>query len=106
MKDANQIAQEAARREGSAGFRESLQPPRPVGLRDDAPKPKRGTLTVWQDVHRMQNSEPWLIQCRDVTVDLSAPGMIIARDERSDAEIFCVVPGWYINFVPNRDEGE
>lgn len=101
-RDANQIAQEASRREGTSSFRESLQPPRPVGLRNDAPKPKRGTFTVWKDG---TTNFPPSTTFHDVTVRLDTPGAVILGSEEGSTYLLYPEPGWYCEFIPN-DEGE
>jgi hypothetical protein len=96
-RDANQIAQETARREqtGQGWTKGYPRNPNP-----------RGTLTIWSSIHVMKRGLDWMIQSEDVTIDVSKQGAIIAYDVNNDVEIFYTVPGWYVNFVPDRDEGE
>lgn len=94
-RDANQIAREQERREERVRLHEDA-PARPI---------VRGTLSVWRTLgHMHEGRDPW-IQSAHVHLDLNKPNMVIAYDERGDAEIFIPEPGMYLNFVPDR-EGE
>lgn len=94
--DANEMAARYARQE--AEKHEALPPA------SSAPQ-VRGTLTVWKSLEAMIQGQSWLTQSHNVVIDLSRPGLLIAYDDHGDAEIFSLLPGWYSNFVPNR-EGE
>jgi hypothetical protein len=45
-------------------------------------------------------------QSEHVTVQHTAAGWIITQDENGDTEMLVPFPGWYFNFVPDRDAGE
>lgn len=101
-KDPNQIASEFARREEREAL---LQPPRRV-----PPAPAAlptGTLSVWTDIANMAVGRNPIHQSEGITLDLSRPGLVIAvTPANGDVEVFVTQPGWYINFVPDRREGE
>jgi hypothetical protein len=91
-RDANQIAQEAARRE-------SLQPPRqPDPLQQ---RPQRGTLTVWRDG---DSAEQHSYQLEDVAVQVHPAGWVIAVSEDGSKCLLYPEPGWWVDFVPHRDD--
>lgn len=93
-RDANQLAEEAERRE----YRHRQEPATDVRI--------WGTLSIWRSLHIANAGEdPWW-QCDDVNIDLTRPGIIIAYDRQGDAEVFYPESGWYVNFVPDRHEGE
>lgn len=95
MKDATELAQEYERREER---HRSMSP-------GNAPV-VWGTLSIWRSLHIVNAGEdPWW-QSEEVNVDLSRPGTIITYDKNGDAEVFFPEPGWYVNFVPDRHEGE
>jgi hypothetical protein len=95
-RDANQIAQEAARREPS--WRDTLQPPRqtPSGV-----TPVRGALTIWDGPGQVN----CLAEFRDVVLDLTKPGLAVIYSREGDAMVYVLVPGWLLLFEPSR-EGE
>lgn len=95
MRDANQIAQEQERRERAPQAKVV-----PNG------RVVRGTLSVWRDITNAWEGDNPSTQAVHVSIDISRPGVLIAYDERGDAEIYYPEPGWYVNFVPDRDEGE
>lgn len=93
-RDANEIAAAEERRTRTQGAVQGAAYPPVV----------RGTLSIWGRLVDMSNGvAPY--QSDHVTLDLTKPGLVIAYDENGDAEIFVPTPGWYMNFVPDR-EGE
>lgn len=94
-RDANQIAQEAARRE------------RPTTYTPGARVPAvRGTLTIWRSLDALEMGKDPIARNSRVVVDLTRPGQIIAYDADGNADIFYPDRGWYVTFVPDRHEGE
>jgi hypothetical protein len=93
-RDANELAAEASRREERYPERTAARP-----------GPVWGTLTIWPSLRGMHNGDGVIARSLHTHIDLSRPGLLIAYDDQTDAEIFAIVPGWYIRFEPDR-EGE
>jgi hypothetical protein len=69
--------------------------------------PVWGMFSVWQTLKEVdQGLDPWIqIHC---FLELKDSGLIVAYDDDGNAEIYSPAPGWYMNFVPDRqtDEGQ
>lgn len=92
--DPNEIAAREERREAQRSRAQGVAP---------GNNPIRGTFSVWGSLKAVAEYDP--VQSHHVTLDLSKPGLVVAYDEAGNAEIFAPAPGWYMNFVPDR-EGE
>lgn len=92
-RDANQIARDTERREQRH-------------LNEGPFQPRRGTLSVWDTLGDMINGLDPIYQSLHVTAQPLPCGWLVAKDENGDTEILVPNPGWYINFVPDRDAGE
>lgn len=91
-RDATQIARDFARDEERRADVENQSPY----------SPRRGTLSIWDNLGDMTNGRAPIAQSLHVTVQPLPSGWLIAKDENGDTEIFVPYPGWYINFVPDR----
>lgn len=91
-RDANQIAQEEARRE------KHLQQGRPV----DGSVVKRGTLTVMTS---LGDAAEVVTTLRHVTAQFTPSGLIVATQRDGAKIVFNPIPGWCVMFEPN-DAGE
>lgn len=87
-RDANQIAQEAARRQVSAR-----------AVAPDQTK-ARGALTIQNRLEDGHVMSEWL----DVVVQFH-PGVLIISNPDGSRDLVYPVPGWYVHFEPNH-EGE
>lgn len=101
-RDANQIAAEHARREqreqGEPRWdHQSLQPPRPEPV-----KPRRGTLSIWDQLSDMLNGMNPLTQFENVTVNVNE-NLIITTDTRGARAIYYPRSGMYFEFVPDAE---
>jgi hypothetical protein len=98
-RDPNEIAREFERKERAYEEAESVVPVRVT------PTSPPGTLTIWSSLWDLSDGKTWQTQSLRTRIQVKESGVIIAYDERGDAEIFYPQPGWYVNFVPDR-EGE